>query len=528
MDLRLIVILLILLAAGCAQQKMPTGGEVDTEAPILVDAEPAPMSTGFAAKQIELSFNEYIQLQSPRQQVLISPPLDEFPEIEIRGAKRLLIDLSGITLREQTTYTINLGEAVSDYNEGNVLQENVYLFSTGDYIDSLQLSGQVLQAAYLKPCEGCLAMLFPLGPDSSYLDTRPIYMAKTDSEGRFLLSNLAEGSYRLMALKDANADLEIALNEEMGFADRPLVPMPSDSVGTLLKLFEPQSSFSGIADYQWSEDGRSITLVTAGLEQQPVPMADAAERLVMTETLEGREDSIRYWFSPVPEDLDELVFAYQDMSDSLPPPRNPKTDEAFTLALEAKIAHEEADLLLSATTPLFIKDSAAIRLLRDSVEQALTWESEDAPTMELLGKGDFEEGVNYTLALLPGAIEDAYGRSNDSLRIAIQVPSNRSLGLLRLDIQLPLQDESYFIELLDKKSKVIAKATLQGDTLWTIPYLAPMAYRYRVVSDLNSDGAWTTGDFATGRQPEPVFMSPAEVNVKANWEIDQAVIVTFR
>ena len=214
-----------LLAQRCANAVAPTGGPKDEKPPVVVEAVPENHSVNFTGKQIELTFDEYITLENAKQNVLISPPMSEKPDIKLKN-KTVVIKFKE-TLLANTTYTINFGSAIKDLHEGNQFKDYVFSFATGDHLDSLRIAGKVLNAEDKKPVEDAYVGLYAADRenlDSLPLTTAPNYITKTDKEGRFSLEGLADKKYLVFALKDVNSNLYFDLpNEEVAFLDT-LVP----------------------------------------------------------------------------------------------------------------------------------------------------------------------------------------------------------------------------------------------------------------------------------------------------------------
>ena len=214
-----------LLAQRCANAVAPTGGPKDEMPPKVVEAVPENHSVNFGGKRIEITFDEYITLDNANQNVMISPPLSEKPDIKLKN-KTVVIKFKE-DLAPNTTYTINFGAAVKDLHEGNLFKDYVYSFATGDHLDSLSIAGKVLNAEDKKAVDGVYVGLYAADRDnldSLPMTTAPNYLTKTDKEGKFRLDGLADKNYLVFALKDANANLYFDLpNEEVAFLDT-LVP----------------------------------------------------------------------------------------------------------------------------------------------------------------------------------------------------------------------------------------------------------------------------------------------------------------
>lgn len=219
------LLLTAFLAQRCANAVAPTGGPKDEKPPVVVEAVPENNSVNFIGKKIELTFDEYVTLENANQNVMVSPPLSEKPDIKLKN-KTVTIKFKE-SLAANTTYTINFGSAIKDLHEGNLFKDYVYSFSTGDHIDTLRIAGTVLNAEDKKPVDGAYVGLYAEDRDnldSLPLTTTPNYITKTDKDGKFSLNGLADKKYLVFALKDANANLHFDLpNEEVAFLDT-LVP----------------------------------------------------------------------------------------------------------------------------------------------------------------------------------------------------------------------------------------------------------------------------------------------------------------
>jgi hypothetical protein len=210
---------LSVLICSCAQIVAPGGGKRDTTPPKVVSYTPDSAQLNFNSKIIEITFDEYIQLKDLSNQLIISPPLEKVPDINVKN-KSLSIDLGKEELKPNTTYSINFGSALQDINESNPKENFSYIFSTGDAIDSLMAEGRVQSAFDHKAEKGVLAMLYTDMSDSAVYKSAPDYFAKTDGDGNFRINNVKKGEYKIVAVKDLNNNLKYDDEaESIGFYD---------------------------------------------------------------------------------------------------------------------------------------------------------------------------------------------------------------------------------------------------------------------------------------------------------------------
>ena len=224
----LLSFLVLVILAQCAKIGSPSGGPKDIAPPVLLKSQPLNRSTLFTGTKIELTFDEYINSQGMSQELVISPPMEETPEIRMRG-KTLVIDFME-DLRENTTYTLSFGETIKDLNEGNILRNFEFVFSTGEKLDSLGVLGMAVQAFDLdfpETEDPFFVMLYENQSDSAPLLEIPDYVGKITPQGAFLINNVRPGTYRLFALQDLNRSYKYDVPEEMiGFIDTTLLLDP--------------------------------------------------------------------------------------------------------------------------------------------------------------------------------------------------------------------------------------------------------------------------------------------------------------
>ena len=214
---------------GCARMGHPDGGWFDDDPPVVIGSHPADQSTNVSAKKISIYFNEYIKLEDATNKVIVSPPQLEMPEIKAAG-KRIVVELQD-SLKENTTYTIDFSDAISDNNEGNPLGNYTYSFSTGDQIDTMEVSGYVLDASNLEPVKGILVGLYDDLADSAFKTKPMLRVSRTDSRGHFVIKGVAPGTYRAYALKDADGNFSFNQKSEMiGFNHETYVPSSKPDV----------------------------------------------------------------------------------------------------------------------------------------------------------------------------------------------------------------------------------------------------------------------------------------------------------
>ena len=200
----ILVCLLLAMIVSCARMGQPDGGWYDDTPPRVVHTDPADKGTGVKSKKVTITFDEFIKLEDATSKVVISPPQIEPADIKASG-KKIVVELKD-SLMDNTTYTIDFSDAISDNNEGNPMGNYTYSFSTGERIDTFEVSGNVLDATNLEPIKGILVGLYDDLSDTVFARKPFIRVSRTDSRGRFVIRGIAPGTYRVYALQDADGN----------------------------------------------------------------------------------------------------------------------------------------------------------------------------------------------------------------------------------------------------------------------------------------------------------------------------------
>lgn len=511
----------------CARRGAPSGGIKDVIPPKLIQAEPNNMSTNFKGNKIRLYFDEYIKLKDLEKQLIVSPPLKHAPIITPQGSPRKYVEIIiKDTLRPNTTYTFNFGQSIVDNNEGNPSSYLTYVFSTGDYIDSLTVSGVVVDGFNKKADSFISVMLYEL--DSTYTDSTiyrspPNYITNTlDSTVIFHLKNLKEGQYALFALKDeANNNLFDQRTDKIAFI-RDTVTLPTDSI-YLLTLFKeiPDYSISVpnfaaknkiIFGYQGNVEDIQVTTLST--------LPDSVRTLI---TKEPGKDTLNFWITPFT--ADSLVFTVSNEREKLMDTFSVKTRKvaADTLILQPsqRGALEFGEpFYIGANTPISRIDSSLITLWRKDSTEVKHTVSLDSIGNKVDLHFEVEPNENYALDLLPGAIGDFFGTQNDTLSFSMSTKSYADFGNLRLTLEgkvtYPL-----IIQLTDEKGITKKELFATEPRIFEFNHIAPAKYQIRVIHDSNGNQKWDTGNYLKGFQPEKVSYYPSVLEVRANWEMEQ-------
>ncbi len=253
----IIIILLIpqiLVQTGCANIVPPQGGLKDSIPPRLIKANPGDSARNFTGKRISFSFDEFVDVENIQENLIVSPTpnINPFVDYKLNTVTVRLKD----TLEDNTTYSLNFGNAIKDVNEKNVLKNFTYIFSTGPYIDSLELHGKVILAETGKADSTLIAMLHTSSNDSAVIKNKPRYIAKLDSAGNFTFKNLPPATYYLYALLDEGGTHRYFNDQQLfAFADKPVVVQLKTEPVTLYAYASKETSATGIKP-GWPQQAR--------------------------------------------------------------------------------------------------------------------------------------------------------------------------------------------------------------------------------------------------------------------------------
>jgi len=504
---------------NCAKRGRPTGGLKDSIAPILVSASPNYNSINFTAKKIKIYFDEYIKLKDVNKQLIISPPQNNNPIITPLGTASKLITIKILdTLDENTTYVFNFGNSIVDNNEENELGNFKYVFSTGSYIDSLNLAGEVTNPLKKETEKNINVMLYPYNDsftDSIIFKEKPRYIANTLDSTLFELTNLRAGKYLLIALKDANGNnIYNPKIDEIGFV-KDTITIPTDKKYNFtifkeipeLKIIKPKEVAKGHLIFGFEGNAKDLTINL--LTQTPNSFNSKI-------VFEKNKDTINYWYTPFEVDsLNFLVSKGEYSEKFVIKTRTSKIDSLEITKSTSSILHLLDTFSISTNIPIVNFNKSSIQILEeDSIN--VDFKATVLKTKIYL---NFEKkhNTNYNFKLLPKTITDIFGVSNDSLFFKLKTKLPEDYGILNLEL-LSSKNTPLIVELLTEKGELVRLKKLNKPKKISFPLLVPNKYLIRVTLDENNNGIWDTGNFLDKKQPEVVKYFENVITIRANWE----------
>ena len=519
----------LIILFGCAKRGNPTGGPKDSIPPVLVNASPKLNSTNFDSEEIRLTFDEWVKLDKVQDQLIISPPLEK-SSYEIKP-------LSGVTkkvflkfldsLAPETTYTINFGNSIQDNNENNPLTFFSYTFSTGETIDSLYIRGNTKDAFSQESDEFISLQLYrvdSLFKDSIIFNDKPTYISNTLDSTNYKFQNLKEGKYLLIALKDVDNNYFFdPFYDKIGFLDS-LITLPRDSVIDL-KLFKEETEI--IWDKPHFINSEKIGFGYYGkLDLDKIKIESNIPDSVNYVFIKEKEtDTLNLWlsrnsfdslnFSLIETDTIKLTTVKFDRK------RDSLIDSLNVSPKTVNVIHLKESFKISSNIPLNkIEDSLiTIRDIDSLIIPFTTSINDRLDEIDI----DFEVSPSddYSIFIKPRAIKDIRGTENDTLQYNVVSQTLEDYGNVFLDV-ITNNDSKYILHLIDSSSNIIREFNnVNSNSTIIFDYIRPGKYTFRLIEDINSNDIWDTGNYLKQVQPEPVYYFPNELDVRANWDLNE-------
>lgn len=581
------VVLGILLFPGmiysCASIGHPDGGPIDETPPRFVGSNPRAGSTNATRTRIVLEFDEFIKLEKPNEKVVISPPQVRQPEIR-PGSKRITVNLLD-SLKPNTTYTIDFADAIVDNNEGNPLGDFTFTFSTGDVIDTMAVSGTMLEASNLEPIKGMLVGLHANLADSAFL-TQPFdRVSRTDSRGRFTIRGIAPGTYRLYGLADADQNFAFTQKSEaIAFHDSLIIPRLEERLRQDT-VWKDTITIDTIIERKYTHYLPDDLMLRAFTEKPTNQFLVKSERLVphrftlyfnveadTLPTLRGlnfderdafiiektpQNDTVSYWIrDSLVYKVDTLKFALDYLFTDTLQRLVPRTD---TLKLASRRAigksrasessrkrrgKEENEPEPTVFLNMNVQASAAMDVYDDI---KLTFDEPvlfyDSTAIHLRQKVDtlwYDVPYLFQQDTIQTRMYHIVSNWEPGAEYEFELDSIAFVGLYGLHTDK--QTKTFKVKVLEDYLSIYFNITgahpnsfvelldAQDRVVRTrrvengqadFDFLTPGKYGARLIEDMNGNGVWDTGNFEEGIQPEKVYYFPKLLEQKANWQMEE-------
>jgi len=568
----------IVIVSSCANPGMPIGGAKDTIPPVLLRVEPGYHAVNFKGDNVKLTFNEFINTEKIAEMLVVSPPMVKKPIVRTKS-KTLVVEFRE-DLKDSTTYSLDFKNSIADNNEQNPFPDFRYSFSTGPIFDSLRVSGQLTSAFNLEPIESGLVMLHSNQHDSAVYRVKPDYIAKTDKKGKFLIDNIAPGSYHLFSVIDANSNLLYDEGaEEIAFEDSLIIPGADfveeiDTIKTATDTIVIYGHTRFLPDpiflYQFSENIFSQYIKTSKRDTRykctfvfNESVKDSFQlRVINNDTadwykMEDNEnvDSLIVWIADTAianldtlfmevsylqldslkqlylekDTIDMTYFEPEKRGQKKKKPKDgeeiePEPIEQFSLQTNVKNSTIELNKNIGIITPEPIQafDTTKIHfyLAEDTLKTPLPFkfEKDTVEWRQYNISYQWIPGADYKFEIDSAAVVNIFGITNRKFKAGYKAREEDFYGTVQLS--LSNVETPLVLQILanTKDEKIIAEKTTDKDGKVLFDYLAPEKYKVKVIYDRNGNGRWDTGSYQDKIQPERVMYINEIIKVRGNWD----------
>mgnify|MGYP000380308032 CR=1 FL=1 len=573
-----------LILTQCANSiSPPQGGPKDVTPPVALETTPENRSANFTGKSFIIKFNEFVKLENVEQSALISPPMKEAPDYKVKG-KTIQVKFNE-DLKPNTTYSVYFGDAIVDITESNPLSNFTYIFSTGDYVDSLSIYGNVINAFDLLPVEAAYVMLYKDNNDTIQFDSLPYfvvpyYLSKTNVDGKLQFSGLSDDDFLIFSINDQNSNYIFDQpGEQIAFLDSLIHPtyfeqpkIDSIAIDSIAEEIMVPDTIMAIRDSIANSIQNEI-IDNNRLDLFMFLSPDTIQRLLKAEVVE--KNNIRFSFSQPARNVKFEMLKYY-FPDSLRIEVFSKDEDTLTWylrtppidSLELFVTQYE-DTLGTAYLKLDPEKKSARIKKKEKDEkkvEPLRWKSNIISN--IIGIGDSlnitfsQPMVNFNnidsslVVIETDTILDPDFRFTDSLRMNIIFPfktkeetryriyfpdsafsSWNNIHTEAIDMNFktlplkeygiltfnlhPIEDQNYIFQLMDENEVILQEVLFINDTTISFEYLKPANYIFKIVFDTNKNNIWDPGNYGLMLQPEHVIYYQKEVKVRANWEIEE-------
>jgi uncharacterized protein (DUF2141 family) len=525
-----LVFLYSLFLISCASVQSPTGGPRDTIQPVIVKEIPKNLTRNFSGSEIEIEFDEFVKLSNEFTEISVSPAMDIPP---VYKAKKEILKLSfEEALQKNTTYTINFGKAIADVNEGNILKNYSYVFSTGDQIDSLSISGKVINSLTKQKLKDVTVFILPTSQDSLFGKKKASFFTTTDTSGTFKLSNLREDNYRIYALSEQGGDrIYNGNSEEIGFLNQE-INLNKDTSNIELRVFKEVPKLFSITDRKIETDGRITLIFNKAILNPSLTILEPIE-LNTSKTVEfsTTRDTALIWLPELTFDSIKVAVNSKEIGlDTVVLRRNKRDTYTPLVSITDNIIGTKirpgSELAIKFSSPIKSFDNKLITILEDSV--ALRGyelvKNEKSPKTYTI-KYPWKLKKQYILKLESGAFTDILGTKTKVYARKFDLDSEDNYGSISIKVGVPDTSKTYIIQWLNDSDKALRQDRISKNTVLNYTRYPTAKYKIRVIYDENNNGEWDTGNIILKRQPENTWTFEKTISLRPNWDLEEVVTI---
>lgn len=528
------IITAIFILQSCANIQPPSGGEKDETAPKLIKSNPRVNEKRFSGRRIELEFDEPIQERNLREQLIISPAITGDLEYSVRN-KKLIIDLEN-ELEPNTTYILNFRKGIADVTEANVPQDLNLAFSTGDYIDSIEIAGTIKDMLTGAAIDNAIVALFRSSDTLDITNGKPKYTTRTDKTGSYILRNLKNESYNLYVLADQNNNqlYDQPAKEKIGFIKN--LHVQNDTLNVNIPITISDTRPIQLISKQSKSNFESVLEFNKGVTEIKVEDPNNNNQKILTNLAKNRKnlavyntwnlsDSITLRITAVDSLFRDTTFSTNIIFDQVKDSKKEISKPERLIQKydpDDKLVPNVNPITISFTKPVQFTSDGSIKFRTDSIitiynKENVTWKENQ---MGLT----FNVTANQadTIQIL---IPDSTFISIDNIYTTAEKKTytiKQDKDYSTLSGTVNLNYENYFFQLLNEKFEVLQ--TIKNLKNFSFRYLTPGTYIVRILVDEDNNGRWDNLNFEKRQKAEPVFIHKDRIQLRANWEVSNQKI----
>ncbi|MGB0390100.1 MAG: Ig-like domain-containing protein [Salibacteraceae bacterium] len=531
----------------CAQPRNLSGGEKDTIPPKVLKLSPQNLSTGFQGQTLAMEFDEYVQIKNLNGELVVSPPLS-YPVTYRQKGKRVFFDIQD-TLKTNTTYNFNFGNAIVDLNESNPLDSNLFVFSTGNTLDSGIIYGTVKDAYSQKLVDNAVVVLYPQTYDSALYKGEPLYVTKTNNKGEYELQFLRDTEYQIFALATPGEKFKYIEQTKVGFANNLQNTKAETPVD--FAIFEEKDTTQYVSkslskEYFSFNIGFNNNLINPKFKFSPSPK----ETTYIIEEI--RPDTFKFWING-DLDIDSVTVNIVDETNysdtvqidikdrtkfykKLKKKKETRSPVRVSLGTDNGVHHYFDTLRINFSRPIstwqtdsmwFVQNEDTMVMKEAIVNEILTVLKPE------INRGTFKElrsvavthkwkpMTNYAFIFNQGAFKDIIHQVNDTTILKFKTKNFEDYGSFRFKVEVPGYNGSLVLELLNQKDKFIRNYIIKPGEEIFHELAVPGTYKFRLIIDRNGNKKWDTGNISKGIQPEEVVYYSGTIEIRANWDMEE-------
>nr|WP_256471436.1 Ig-like domain-containing protein [Solitalea agri] len=514
------LIVTTLFFTACANIVSPTGGDKDVTPPKLLSETPKNKSLNFSGKKIEIEFDEVVQLKDQFKEISVTPEMELAPEISAR--KNIILVKLIDTLRKNTTYSINFGNSIADMNESNLFKNYRYVFSTGNYIDSLKIAGTVDYVIDTALTKDVIIGLFPPNLEALYKQ-KPIIYTSTGTGGKFELNNIKNGEYRIYAIKDLNGNKRYDEDELLGFLDKP-INLQKDSLNLNFTISKQIPRKTKVTETKYYE-GKILVKYNRKDDSVNYNVLYPEEFKNKIITDKSSLDSVSLWVPTAKFDSTKIEVLKNGKPFDTVLIRNFIKEPKFSLTkitdnLKSTVLKPGDTIKLNFSRPLQNPDFSKIEVLEDSIKKTNFSVIPNIHNIkEYAVKYNWDSTKNYEINIKENTFTDIYGKGNSDYKRKFVIDSIGNYGTILTDFEIP-EGKQYIVELLDENNVVLKHQIISSSGIYPFTVLVPDRYKLRYIEDSNKNNQWDVGKVDQNIQPEPIYYFKDEIAVRIGWEIE--------